>query len=272
MVVKKDLVFPEVTQFDFFIKRNQIDRSTHTEGIDLHCHKEFEIYINLSGDISFLVNNRLYPLTYGDVVISRPGEYHHCIYRSSKPHSFFWLLCNCETSPFIYEYFMRHSPSNFISPNENDKERLIQICEELTTEGLSEGRVFFLFTRLLSLFEESDRKNSLKRYSMSDELTEILNYIDTHVCEKLTLDLLEQELFISKSTIERRFQEELHLNPSEFIRKRKLVIAANKLRNGISVLEAGNSVGYADNSHFIKLFKEHFGVTPNKYKKETTKQ
>ena len=89
---------------------------------------------------------------------------------------------------------------------------------------------------------------------------------------KLTLDLLEQELFISKSTIERRFQEELHLNPSEFIRKRKLVIAANKLRNGISVLEAGNSVGYADNSHFIKLFKEYFGVTPNKYKKETAKQ
>jgi AraC-like DNA-binding protein len=103
---------------------------------------------------------------------------------------------------------------------------------------------------------------------MSEELSEILSYIDAHVCEKLTLDLLEKELFISKSTIERRFQEELNLNPSEFIRKRKLIIAANMLLNGASVLDAGNSVGYADNSHFIKLFKEYFGQTPSKYKKK----
>ena len=85
---------PTLNEFDFQIKLTETNRSLHTHEIGLHTHNEFELYVNLSGDVSFLVENNLYNLSRGDVIIARPGEYHHCIYRSDAPHKFFWILFN----------------------------------------------------------------------------------------------------------------------------------------------------------------------------------
>ena len=35
-----------------------------------HIHDSYEIYVNVSGDVAFLVNNSLYPVQKGDVVVS----------------------------------------------------------------------------------------------------------------------------------------------------------------------------------------------------------
>ena len=46
-----------------------------------------------------------------------------------------------------------------------------------------------------------------------------------------------------------------------------MVLAAEMLKSGETVTNVGQTVGYADNSHFIKLFKRYYGVTPYQYKK-----
>ena len=90
------LNIPALNDFDFQIKLTETNRSIHTYEIGLHTHSEFELYINLSGDVSFLVENNLYDLKHGDVIIARPGEYHHCVYRSDAPHKLFWILFDCQ--------------------------------------------------------------------------------------------------------------------------------------------------------------------------------
>ena len=55
-----------------------------------HIHGECEIYLNLSGDVSFEVENRLYPIKRGSVIITRPYEHHHCIYHSDLPHGHYY--------------------------------------------------------------------------------------------------------------------------------------------------------------------------------------
>lgn len=56
------LKIPSLNEFDFQIKYSETDRKSHTHEIGLHTHNELEIYINLSGDVSFLVENNLYAL------------------------------------------------------------------------------------------------------------------------------------------------------------------------------------------------------------------
>ena len=53
--------------FDFQIQYTETNQKMHFFEIDLHTHNEFELYINLSGDVSFLVENTLYPVSRGDV-------------------------------------------------------------------------------------------------------------------------------------------------------------------------------------------------------------
>ena len=54
---------------------------------------------------------------------------------------------------------------------------------------------------------------------------------------------------------------------AEFIKSKRLNLAAELLRNGASVLNASVECGFCDSSHFITHFKKSFGMTPLKYKK-----
>ena len=54
--------------------------SGNSEAEDSHVHHCYEIYLHISGDISFLINNHIYSMHSGDLMIARPGDVHLCIY------------------------------------------------------------------------------------------------------------------------------------------------------------------------------------------------
>ena len=100
------------------------------------------------------------------------------------------------------------------------------------------------------------------------ELIAILEYIDGHLSEPLTLEVLARIAYTSQSTLERRFSKFFGMRTAQFIRRRRLSTAARLLEQGSSVQQAGDVVGYTDNSHFIKRFGEYIGMTPLQYKKK----
>ena len=103
---------------------------------------------------------------------------------------------------------------------------------------------------------------------LPQDLYKIMDYIDCYIHEEITITDIAKALYISQSTLERRFKEALDMTPLEYIRKKKLVLAAQMLQEGKSVLAAGTSVGYNDNSYFIELFKHYYKITPYQYKKK----
>ena len=251
--------------FKFNIYYNELNRETHTFEIDMHSHDDYEIYINLSGDVAFAVKNRLYPLTRGDVVFSRPGEYHHCVYRSNADHKFFWILFSCERSELLEDFF-KDSDENFISLSIGNREELLLVCKNLLNKDLSEIDKYCGIFRVMQLVKGGMLADRDTHNILPNEVTLALQYIDMHISDDITGEDIAKASFVSKSTIERRFKQYLGLKPFEYIRKKRLTMAAGLLRNGSSVLQAGFDVGFKDNSNFIKIFREHFGITPHQYK------
>jgi len=80
-----------MSRVDFSINHLDIDAASSLNQNETHIHKECEIYLNLSGNVCFEVENHLYPISRGSVIITRPYEYHHCIYRSNARHEHFWI-------------------------------------------------------------------------------------------------------------------------------------------------------------------------------------
>lgn len=59
---------------------------------------------------------------------------------------------------------------------------------------------------------------------------------------------------------------------SDYVRKRRLTLAGNDLKNiDISVLDVAIKYGYQSHSAFTRAFKEHHGVTPSEVKLEVVK-
>ena len=102
---------------------------------------------------------------------------------------------------------------------------------------------------------------------LSDDLKRVIDYIDKHIHEPLTVTQIASTFYISQSTLERQFKQVLNITPLEYIRKKKLILAAQRLQNGESVLQTGLSLGYHDTSYFIQLFKKYYGCTPYEYKR-----
>ena len=46
-----------------------------------------------------------------------------------------------------------------------------------------------------------------------------------------------------------------------------MIKSSKRCAKGEKVLDTGLAAGYSDNSYFIKLFKQYYGITPNKFKK-----
>ena len=92
MIKANTITLPAQDSITFDIKYVDMPPEAADKTNNSHVHPECEIYINLSGDVSFMVEKRIYPITPGSIIITRPYEYHHCIYHSDKPHRHFWIL------------------------------------------------------------------------------------------------------------------------------------------------------------------------------------
>ena len=257
----------EFAGFGFQIQYSETDRASHVFEIDLHTHDVYELYVNLSGDVSFLVENQLYTLSRGEVVLTRPGQQHHCVYRSDAVHQLFWILFDAGKNPEIAAFVEREIGTGCIRMTDAGREEFIDLCGELMREDASDALRWGHFWRMLMLLRAGAAHRQPEEAHLPEDLARILACIESHITEPLQVRDIARTLYISESTIQRRFLAYLGMKPAAYLRSKKLELAAKLLREGASVLDAGLGTGFSDNSHFIRIFKERYGVTPLAYRK-----
>lgn len=93
-------------------------------------------------------------------------------------------------------------------------------------------------------------------------------YIDDHLHEDLSLDVLSQLVSLSPSYISTLFADVLHVSFTEYVTKARLDKAADLLKTdrSLSVAEIATQVGYRNSGYFITKFRTKFGVTPMQYR------
>lgn len=97
--------------------------------------------------------------------------------------------------------------------------------------------------------------------------TQILNYIDTHLTEPLTLNRLCRELLISTSTLTRQIKLHTHLTPGQYINRRRLELACVKLcETDLSIAQIAEFVGIPNYNYFSRIFRKVYGKSPREYR------
>ena len=92
-------------------------------------------------------------------------------------------------------------------------------------------------------------------------------YIAEHCGEKITNEALANVAICSVPHLYRIFQKNFHLSPRNYIKKIRIEKASVLLENSSrSVAEISEEVGFEDPVYFSKLFKEHYRLSPKKYR------
>ena len=270
MLKKNTILYSPLSPFRMHIR--YVDLPTGTvEKFGPHIHSECEVCINLSGDISFVVENNIYPISPGDIIITRPSEYHHCIYHSDAPHRHFWILISPEENHALLRLFFDRNAgeNNLLRLSAENTEQLISLCHTLVTESGTPCEQLLRFFTLLALLESARPSAPLaSSAAVPAALVSALGYIESNLSHPISMEELANATNVSVNTLERHFSRSMRITPTAFIRQKKLLFAQKLLRNGHTVQEACEQSGFSDYSHFIALFKKNFGITPLQYKKQ----
>ena len=80
------------------------------------------------------------------------------------------------------------------------------------------------------------------------------------------VDMLTQDVGISRAQLHRKMKEMTGISTSEFIRNIRLEQAARLLKEQkVNVTQVAYAVGFSNLAHFSTLFRRHFGVAPSDY-------
>ena len=234
-----------------------------------HVHNTLEFYVHLEGDASFMVEQNLYRLQAGDIVVSRPNEVHNCILNSLSTHKNACLWLPVENDFLFGELLTGRQPiCHVISPPDEEKQLLLSLYNELeqATQEKDQRRRFYVIMSILRIYVKNVRQDGPTQ-NLPTVLKDILSDIALHLQDIHSLSYFSDKYFVSPSTLSRMFKKYLHTSPKSYLDAKRLAHSRILLLQGKSVLDAGKLSGFADCSHYIRLFKKHFGITPNTYKK-----
>ena len=240
-----------------------------------HIHDMCEIYVNLTGNVSFMVEKNLYTILPGDIIVTKPYEYHHCIYNDESDHLHYWFLFSAKENPRLFQFMLarKRGTNNLIRLPESISKTFLELCERLITTTPDKATALIsCFFEILSYIEQG-----LLEYNVSEtnnnlppNVSDILSYINKNFATIHNINELAAHFEISISTLERYFKKYLAITPRRYLEDKKLSNACMMLRQNFSVTEACFESGFEDYSHFIYIFKKNFKTTPLKYKKNIT--
>lgn len=103
------------------------------------------------------------------------------------------------------------------------------------------------------------------------KLQKTLDYIEDHIKDEVQVEELAALCFYSPHHYHRVFQSVIGIPVADYIRKRKLAMAAGEiLSTDKKILDIALEYGFNSNETFSRAFKRIFDITPNDYRKLNT--
>ena len=107
----------------------------------------------------------------------------------------------------------------------------------------------------------------LAQIKHSDVVFKTTNYIRSNFSEKLSLDSLAKEVFLSRSYLSSIFKKETGMSLTAYITKVRVEKSKKLLlQNNASLAHIASQCGFKDQSYFTKVFKKETGVSPKRFR------
>lgn len=96
-----------------------------------------------------------------------------------------------------------------------------------------------------------------------------INYIEDNITEELTIESIAQQAFVSPFYFQKGFAMLCGFTVSEYIRQRRLALAANEIiSTDNKIIDIAIKYGYDSPDSFTKAFTRFHGATPTAVRKE----
>jgi len=244
---------------------------TNFAGI-IHFHNKDEILFLVEGKITEICNAHTVEVV-APAVIILPANSIHLINTTNarvyNRYKMFFSTSLVEGSSAICQRagFYKGKDLVIINLSQEQKDTLITTCERI--KAYSHDPDAFNHLVLWFLYELSYmsdlKQNCAVLSSKKPYIAEVIQYISSHFDTQITLDSLADTFFVSRAKLVSDFKKSTGMTVGTYLTLIRMNKAKMLLEDGLSVTQVSHRCGYSAESHFINIFREHFGITPKHY-------
>lgn len=258
-------------------------RDSYLNEVALHHHDFYEIYYFLNGNVNYIIEGRTYHLTPGDLLLISPLELHQPLIQPEK-HPYERIVLWIDKQ-FIEQYttesvsltrcFDVSAPdhTNVMRLTSQQRQRIADLLERLLDESQTDsyGRDLMMNGLLVEFLVEVNRISASGTALPDPEnrsaplVAEVLDYINEHYHEPLTLDSLAAHFFVSKYHLLHEFNRHVGTSVYRYIIQRRLIIARQMLADGLAPTDVYQQCGFGDYANFYRAFKAEYHMSPKEY-------
>lgn len=246
----------------------------HFEG---ESHPFWELVYVKEGNVGVSADERIYSLSAGDVIFHKPMEFHR-IWSSENSSPEIYILtfeASGERVNELENLSMKLNEASII---------LLEKCVNLGKKAFdfNRGRVVmdvidkrlcqeycnFLEVFMLSLVSRgSSEKLPIESSSDSRLFSDVVLFLRDNIDEKLSVETIADRFFVSPSRIKKLFAKYSGIGVIGYFNNMKILEAQKMLREGLTVSETAEKLGFANQFYFSSVFKKIANMTPSDFRR-----
>ena len=237
-----------------------------TDDYFLHYHDAAEMIFIKSGDISYQINQRKYPVGKNTLIFSRAFEQHSICVDGESEYERYDILFDEKMLP--QEIFDK-IPRELDVINFDANKSVIQIfdkmefyCKELSGEAFRRVLLHLIEEVFLNMIIELDASNVTTASGSNPIVGKAVAYIEKNLLNISGIEEICKELYISKSHLHHLFMEHVKMSPKKYILQKRLAIANREICLGEKATLVYEKCGFSDYSTFYRAYKKYFGFSP----------
>ncbi len=140
--------------------------------------------------------------------------------------------------------------------------------EKYSAGDSTTGRL--LLELAFSLMLDMSSHNDADIYAGKPSAEKIKAYLDTCLCGDVDLDTVGKKFSISGMHVIRLFRGKYDITPMQYLKLKRIEKSAEMLaETEVGIKDISSLLRFSSTQHFTNLFREHFGISPGKFRENS---
>ncbi len=243
-----------------------LDPATDDFSFKSHSHNMVEVYYFLRGNARFVVEGNIFPLERGNILVMASGQTHHLLLEPSTAYERMALLIDTAAVPPEFDTLSEqiYDGANLFELTKHEQiwfEESFALITKAPTDA--QKNLVLSFASMVFSLLSTKLTRTAESHVEDDMIKKTINYINKNLSKELSLEIIANALYCSKASLNRKFREMMGCTVWEYVTRRRIYSARQRLFLGGNVTDAYQKSGFNDYSSFFRAYKKVIGSSPS---------
>ncbi|MBQ7821492.1 MAG: helix-turn-helix transcriptional regulator [Clostridia bacterium] len=250
------------------IYTHYIHKELSIGNFNVEAHNYYELIYIVSGDVSYVIEDRRYKLKKGDLIITRPANYHYINIDSGVDYERYDLFFD-ERALGIHNTSLIPQDTEVVNLRANKIAselfgKLDYYSFKLSKEDFISVASLIITELFYNLSISGTKKNGADYSNASPLVSKAIAYINEHLFEIRDIKEISRELYVTDSYLFRIFKKEMLQSPKRYINDKRILAAQSMISMGERPTDVCERCGFGDYTSFYRSYISFFGYSPSK--------